>query len=97
MNIRFLDLAQREVNDAFLWYTEQTDELGREFLDELDRAVRLLTNYPLSSAEIAPAIRRCLLVRFPYSLIYGTNQETIIVIAVAHLHREPRYWADRLE
>ena len=30
------------------------------------------------------------------SLVYGTDQETVVVIAVAHLHREPRYWADRL-
>ena len=34
--------------------------------------------------------------RFPYSLVYGIDEETVVVIAVAHLHREPRYWVDRL-
>jgi hypothetical protein len=36
-----------------------------------------------------------LLTRFPYGVIYGLEGDTIIVVAVAHLHRQPRYWADR--
>lgn len=38
-----------------------------------------------------------LIAHFPYALIYGIDQETIVVIAVAHHHREPRYWADRID
>ena len=97
MNVRFLTLADQEVDDAVLWYNEREDDLGRRFLDELDRAVRLVRTYPKASTEIEAGIRRCLLARFPYSLVYGIDEETIVVIAVAHLHRRPRYWADRLE
>lgn len=96
MNIRFLTLAQREVDDAVLWYDNQLERGGRGFLDELDRAVRLIKSYPLALTEIEPGIRRCLLARFPYALIYGVDQETIVVIAVSHLHQRPRYWADRV-
>ena len=96
MNIRFLNLADHEVDDAVVWYNEQVNGLGREFLDELDRSVRLVKSFPEASTEIEPGIRRCLMARFPYSLIYGIDQQTIVVVAVAHLHREPRYWADRL-
>jgi len=46
--------------------------------------------------EIEQGLRRCLLSRFPYGIIYGVDSETIIVVAVAHLHREPRYWIDRI-
>ena len=34
--------------------------------------------------------------RFPYGVMYGIDEDTIIVIAVAHLHRDPRYWIDRI-
>jgi len=51
----------------------------------------------LMATQIEPDIRRFLFSRFPYSLIYGLDQETIVVIAVAHQHREPRYWADRID
>ena len=96
MKIRFLMPADREVDDAVIWYDNQLAGLGREFLDEIDRSVRLVRAYPEASTEIEPGIRRWLMARFPYSLIYGIDQETIVVIAVAHLHREPGYWVDRL-
>ena len=95
MNIRFLSIANQEVDDAVAWHNEQAHGLGRDFLDELDRVVRLIRTYPLVATEVDSEIRRLLFSRFPYSLIYGIDQETIVVIAVAHHHREPRYWADR--
>ena len=96
MKLRFLILAQRELDDAVAWYNEQVAGLGQEFLDELDRVVRRAVTFPMSCPEIEPGVRRCLLARFPYGLIYGVDGETLVVIAVAHLHREPRYWVDRI-
>ena len=95
MNIRFLTVANQEVDDAVAWYEQQDKNLGRGFLDELDRAVRLVKTYPLLARQIEPEIHRFLFIRFPYALIYGIDQDTIVIVAVAHQQREPRYWADR--
>ena len=97
MKIDFLTIAQKELADAVDWYNEQSDGLGNEFLDELDRAIRRAVAYPQSCTEIESGLRRCLIARFPYGLIYSLEEERIIVVAVAHLHRHPRYWAERLE
>lgn len=96
MKLRFLILAQRELDDAVAWYNEQAAGSGQEFLDELDRVVRRAVTFPMSCPEIEPGVRRCLLARFPYGLIYGVDRKTIVVVAVAHLHREPRYWVGRI-
>ena len=96
MNVRFLSLASQELDDAVTWYNEQADGLGQEFLDALDKAVRRAAAFPLSCPEIEPGLRRCLLTRYPYGLVYGLDGDTIVVIAVAHLHRQPRYWSDRM-
>lgn len=96
MEVRFLKLAAQELDDAVTWYDQQGDGLGRDFLDELDRAIRRLAAFPLSCPEIESGLRRCLVPRFPYGLIYGLEEDTIIVVAIAHLHRQPRYWVDRL-
>jgi len=53
--------------------------------------VRRAVAYPLSCPEIDPGLRRCLLARFPYGLLYGLDGDTVVVVAIAHLHREPRY------
>ena len=96
MKVRFLALAQKELDDAVDWYNGQAIELGLEFLDEVDRAVRRTVSFPLSCPEIESGVRRCLLARFPYGLIYGVDRNTIVILAVAHLHRNPRYWVDRM-
>jgi len=36
MKVRFLLLAQQELDDAYAWYNEQADGLGKEFLNESD-------------------------------------------------------------
>jgi plasmid stabilization system protein ParE len=95
MKVRFLTPAQTEVDDAVAWYDDQAVVLGQEFLDELDRAVRRTSAYPLSCPEIEPGLRRCLMARFPFGRIYGLEADSIVVVAVTHLHREPRCWSGR--
>lgn len=97
MNIRFLTLAQQEVDEAAVWFNKQVDGRGVNFLDELDRVVRLIKSYPFASTKLERDIRKCLFARFPYSLIYGIEEQTIVVTAVAHSRRAPRYWIDRTE
>ena len=46
---------------------------------------------------VGEGVRRCRMNRFPYGLIYAVDNGDILVLAVAHLHREPGYWRDRLK
>jgi len=96
MNLRFLRLAQKELDDSFLWYDSQLVGLGNEFLDEIDIAVRRIQAYPESCELIEDGLRRCLINRFPYGIIYGIDEDKIIIVAIAHLHRKPQYWHERL-
>lgn len=95
MTIRFIKLAQYEIDGAVAWYDSQSQGLGAQFLDDMDRTIKRIAAYPISCTEIEPNLRRCLFSRFPYGIIYGIDSETIVIMAVAHLHREPRYWMER--
>jgi plasmid stabilization system protein ParE len=97
VKVVFLTPAHRELDDAVAWYNRQATGLGRELLDELDRAIRRAAAFPLSYPEIEAGIRRCRLARFPYGIIYGLDGDALVVVAVAHLHRRPRYWIDRIK
>jgi plasmid stabilization system protein ParE len=96
VNVRFLTLAQQEIHEAVIWFNEQVDGMGMDFLDELARVVRLVKSFPLASTEVEAGVRKRLFARFPYSLIYGVEDRTIVVVAVAHSRRAPRYWLDRI-
>jgi len=77
MNIRFLTMAETEVDNAVSWYQEQTEDQSLNLLNELDRAVQIVKAYPLLAAEIEPDIRRFLFRRFSYFLIYGIDEGTM--------------------
>jgi plasmid stabilization system protein ParE len=95
VKIEFLEAAQTELDQAFEWYEIQQKDLGLQFLNEFDAAVRRIIRYPESYILIGKDVRRCLIKRFPYGVLYGIDADKIIVIAVAHLHRKPDYWIDR--
>jgi len=86
VRVRFLELAQYELDDAFLWYEEQLPGLGRELLDEMDRSIRRITRWPLAGKEISTEVRRCLVNRFPYGTIYGIEEDTIVIVPFGELH-----------
>ncbi len=95
MRIEFLETAPIEPDQAFEWYETQQKDLGVQFLNEFDAAVRRIVSYPESYFLIEKDVRRCLVKRFPYGVLYGINADKIIIIAVAHLHRKPDYWTNR--
>ena len=47
--------------------------------------------------ELSESIRRCLVAKFPYAIIYhhDLDQNEILILAVGHLHRRPDYWTSR--
>lgn len=95
MNIRFLEPARIELDDAYAWYEAEQKNLGKQFLEEIRISLRRIAIFPDSCAFIAPGLRRCLAKRFPYMIVYGIDNETIVIVAVAHMHREPMYWQQR--
>jgi plasmid stabilization system protein ParE len=95
VKVRFLTFAQQEIDEAYVWFEERSAGKGVEFLNELDRAVRLVRAYPLASTEIEPGVRRCIFAHFPYALLYGIDGDTVVVVAVSHSHRRPDYWIYR--
>jgi plasmid stabilization system protein ParE len=97
MKVEFLEAAQTELDDAFNWYEAQQENLGVQFLTEFDAAIRRIFAYPASYALLENEVRRCLIKRFPYGILYGIDADTIVIIAVAHLHRKPNYWITRFK
>ncbi|PSB20839.1 type II toxin-antitoxin system RelE/ParE family toxin [Phormidesmis priestleyi ULC007] len=92
----FNSLAEQELVDAAAYYEEQKPGLGLEYLEEVERAVNFLIRYPNAGLEIRGSVRRLMLPKFPYSLLYRVLKNSQIrILAVAHHKRRPKYWSDR--
>ena len=96
MSIRLLEPAQTVLDEAIAWYAEQAPGLGEAFLIEALKTLRLIEQFPQAWHPLTPEIRRCRLRRFPYSMVYTQDGPGILVLAIAHQHRKPNYWKNRL-
>jgi plasmid stabilization system protein ParE len=88
--------AEEELNTAVNYYEECKDGLGLSFLHEVEKGFKNIQDNPSSWGIITKDIRRYLIHRFPYAIIYRLTNGTIVVLAVAHLHRKPKYWKERI-
>jgi plasmid stabilization system protein ParE len=94
--IVFLPPAQEEMTAAARYYQAQSTGLGTEFLAEVERTIAAIVSHPKAAPKVKPDIRRRLLKRFPFGILYATTIDEIVVLAVMHLRRRPGYWQDRL-
>ena len=97
MKVRFLATARREFIRAAEWYDDRSPGLGDRFLDEMGRGLRAIVDFPQAHVAVDGPYRRCLLAVFPYALVYRIDDvaTTIVIVAVAHNSRNPRYWRRR--
>jgi len=91
----FHRLAERELNEAAQYYDVEEPGLGSSFLQEVDRCLQSIEAHPEAGAILRSSVRRRLLRRFPYALLYKIKLSGIRILAVMNLKRRPAYWVGR--
>lgn len=95
MQYFFHSEAEEELLQAIDYYENQSNGLGTQFADEFYKNLNHILIYPKAWPEITDGIRRKLLVKFPFGILYSIHNESIYIIAIAHLKRKPNYWLER--
>lgn len=82
---------------AVEWYDEQQDDLGQEFVNELDASITRCADFPeLHELVERPGVRRALLSRFPFAVFYHLEDDDLVILAVVHTARDPAFWRSRV-
>lgn len=97
MRVIFTRFARQELEDAVRFYELEFSGLGSRFKEEVRKAALRIAAYPQAWSLERGDVRKCLLHKFPYKLMYSVEEDHILVIAVAHQHRKPDYWVGRDE
>jgi len=95
MRVEFHDEASAELIESAAYYQTQARGLGERFLFQARMTIDRLIEMPGRGREIEPGVRKLKLPHFPYGIIYELHHETIFILAVANLMREPGYWRQR--
>lgn len=96
MMFRFHPEALAEYSDAALYYSDRVPGLGADFANEIEVAIASIIADPCRSPSLEDDVRRYLIRRFPYGLLYSIEADGILILCVMHLSREPGYWRHRL-
>lgn len=96
MRIRFLEIAQIELDEAVEYYNCELPGLGERFLTEVLKSLDRIVEFPDAWHPCSKRTRRYRIRRFPYGVIYQKRRNEILIVAIANLHREPDYWEDRI-
>ena len=92
MTFDFHPEAEAEFSEAVAFYATAEPSLGEEFSLEVFAAMRSILSYPNAWPVLEGNVRRCLVNRFPYGILYSVEPDRIYVLAMMHLHRSPGYW-----
>ena len=97
MPIEILEIARLEFDEAKEFYEIELPGLGARFEDEVRHSLLRIQQYPQAWSTERKEIRRYILHKFPYKILYSIQDDKIVVLAFAHLHRQPDYWIDRIK
>lgn len=96
MNVHITNEAGREFDEAIAWYVGTDPALGARLFQDFDAAVEYIRQYPFLASEVQGAARGFPLAKFPYTIWYIVEHDTIYVHAFAHHKRQWFYWLNRL-
>jgi plasmid stabilization system protein ParE len=98
VHLEFHPDAEAEAESAVDWYAERSKPAAEGFLDALEVAVQQIGDAPDRWARYLHGTRRYLMKRYPFIVIYREKSASIVeIVAIAHGHRRPGYWRDRVE
>lgn len=94
--VQWHEAAEDELLNEVGYLELQAPGLGRRFFAEVTRVQGLIAEFPEAAAEIRPGIRRRVLRRFRFSVLYSIEKQGVLILALAHHSRRPGYWVGRV-
>ncbi len=88
--------AQAEFDEAFDWYEQQQAGLGVDFLMCVAEVLERIESFPEAWEIIFENVRRAVVRKFPYLILYVVEPNQVLVLAVFHSKRDPQIWRDRV-
>lgn len=92
MKVEYHPLTTADLNNAVAFYNRQQAGLGDELRVEIYSAIERVRSNPTQFNVVSKDIRRCLVHRFPYAVLFRMlSADTVRVIVIRHHRRHPSF------
>ena len=87
--VEFVAEATCELRESVRWYEAKSHGLGLRFTVEIDSTVERIRLNPDMYLQVADNIRRIQMNKFPFSVFYTTEGDTLVILRIFHNKRKP--------
>jgi len=94
--ISFLEDADLDIEETYIWYETLSLGLGKRFFDNIQNTIEYIITNPYMFQVVYKRIRRALVNKFPYGIYYIVENEKVIIIGILHFHRHSSSWEKRI-
>jgi plasmid stabilization system protein ParE len=88
--------AEADIAEAYDWYESRDAGLGAEFIRCVESCVHGIQRHPEMYPLVHKNLRQGITRRFPYSVCYFVEGETLFIVSVFHASRDPQIWRERI-
>jgi len=96
MKFKFPPEALEDYKQAVTYYAQRGSPLALRFVEAVEDAILRVTEAPQRCRVVKDDVRRCLTRVFPYGILYTTEDDFVLIVAVMHCSRKPGYWLQRV-
>ena len=93
--IRLLPEAKAEFDAAADWYEGKWRGLGLDFVRRVREVLIRIAANPRLHAKVYREVRKAIVTRFPYIILYQEEPDEVLVISIFHTSRDPSVWKSR--
>ncbi len=97
IKVEFLPPADKELFNAYLFYSDQLEGLELRFVQDFENTMNLIKQFPEAWLKVGENTRRGSLKKFPYFILYIYENDCIYITCIAHKHRDPEYYLNRIK
>jgi toxin ParE1/3/4 len=90
--VKFAKEASFEFRESVDWYESMAKGFGLKFTAEIDSTVEKIKLNPDLYRKVVENVRRIQVTKFPYSLFFSIEDDTVVILRVFHNKRKPVQW-----
>ena len=94
--LRYTPEARDELQEGYDYYSSKSERVGDDFLDKIEATIAHIERSPTLSPIVAHDIRKAVVQKFPYIILYHIVNERIIILSIFHTKQDPQKWMKRL-
>jgi len=86
-NLLIKPITYVDIDEIVAWYEKAAPGLGKRFLNNVEASFKKIQNNPDAFTYIKYPVRRFIVEKFPYKILYQVSGDVIVILGICHAKR----------